>query len=138
MWACFHAARHADLALSVLDGTDMVLPVGENPEKWGLEDDEQDWSADLLPSAVESYLTEVLAAARRFLTAFEISDLERVPDTAAALGRAGIPTDTHDWLYRMWSGKPAAFLIRWPLMGHVGDHVGEMIATRNRMGPSAL
>jgi hypothetical protein len=39
-------------------------------------------------------------------------------------------------LRRMWTGKPAAWLIRCPLTGHIGNHVGEMLATRNRMGLS--
>jgi hypothetical protein len=33
----------------------------------------------------------------------------------------------------MWQGKPTAWLVRWPLLGHIGSHAGEMIATRNRM-----
>jgi len=36
----------------------------------------------------------------------------------------------------MWQGKPTAWLARWPLLGHIGSHAGEMIATRNRMGLS--
>ncbi len=63
-------------------------------------------------------------------------DLDAVPDTEAALARAGVGTDAFGWLYRLWSGQPAAFLVRWPLLGHVANHVGEMVATRNRMGLS--
>ena len=55
---------------------------------------------------------------------------------AAGLSRAGIGEDDVPWLRRMWTGKPAAWLIRWPLTGHIGNHVGEMLATRNRMGLS--
>jgi hypothetical protein len=75
-------------------------------------------------------------ATRRHLAALDADDLEVIPDTAAALAQAGVPVDTFDWLYRLWSDKPASFLVRWPLIGHVTTHVGEMVATRNRMGLS--
>jgi hypothetical protein len=34
------------------------------------------------------------------------------------------------------AGQPAAFFVRWPVIGHAINHVGEMIATRNRIGLS--
>ena len=47
---------------------------------------------------------------------------------------AGVPEDDFGWLYRLWDGKPAAYFLRWEVVGHVGNHVGEMIATRDRLG----
>lgn len=138
LWACFHGARHADLALSILTGAPLLLPAGGYPDGGGLEENEQPWSGELAPEAVDSYLTDVMAASRRYLAEVKPDDLDQVPDTGAALARNGIPTDNYDWLYRMWTGQPAAFLVRWPLMGHLGNHMGEMVATRNRMGLSAF
>jgi hypothetical protein len=136
-WACFHIARHADLALSVLTGDGLVL----TPDQWrgggGVEEDEQPWAEELLtPATVEEYLAAVIAATRTYLCALSVASLERIPETAAALEAASVAIDRYPWLYRMWSGQPAAFLVRWPLVGHLGNHVGEMIATRNRMGLS--
>ena len=47
-----------------------------------------------------------------------------------------MPRDRFDWLYAMWEGKPAAFFVSWEAIGHGVSHLGELIATRNRMGLS--
>jgi hypothetical protein len=137
-WACFHIARHADLALSVLSGSDLLAPPDQRRGGGGLEEEEQPWAgSEALPSgSVDAYLEAVLDATRRLLSTLGPNDLDRVPETAAALEAAGVGAADYPWLYRMWAGQPAAFFVRWPLVGHVGNHIGEMIATRNRMGLS--
>jgi hypothetical protein len=143
LWNTFHAARHASLALAVL-----------SPEWWperaawmdalvpkagpgiGVEEAAPPWADELSPERVDGYLDDVLAGARRFLAAGAALDLDAVPDASGGLIRAGIGPGEFGWLHRMWQDKPAAWLVRWPLLGHVGSHVGEMIATRNRMGLS--
>jgi hypothetical protein len=125
-WSTFHVARHADLALAALTGAPAAPGGG-----FGLSEAEEPAA---LPIDPEAYVTRTLAATRALLEDLEPADLDVVPDTAGALAAAGVPRDEYDWLYRMWDGRPAAFLVRWPLLGHVGNHVGEMIATRNRMG----
>jgi hypothetical protein len=79
----------------------------------------------------------VLSAARDLIAEVPLGDwLEQFPDTEAALVRAGVPRPHHGWLFEQWVGQPAAFFVRWPLIGHAANHIGEMIATRNRMGLS--
>jgi hypothetical protein len=73
--------------------------------------------------------------ARRFLVGVAL-DLDAVPDVSGGLTRTGIGPSEFGWLHRMWQDKRAAWLVRWPLLGHIGSHVGEMMATRNRMGLS--
>jgi len=142
LWACFHASRHADLAQSALTGGDLELDAwrdqlpGAVKTGGGVEEGEQPWSEDLAPAVVDGYLGAVCDRVQRTLGGLDPAALERVPDAPGALRRAGIDTEGFDWLYRMWDGKPAAFLVRWPLIGHVANHTGEMIATRNRMGLS--
>ena len=142
LWNTLHAARHASLALAVL-----------SPQSWpersawmdalaskagpgiGIEEAAPPWADELSPEQVDGYLDDVLAGVRRFLAAAAV-DLDAVPDASGALIRAGIAPGEFGWLHRMWQGRPAAWLVRWPLLGHIGSHVGEMIATRNRMGLS--
>jgi hypothetical protein len=142
LWNTLHAARHASLALAVL-----------SPEWWpersawldavvskagpgvGVEEAAPPWAGELSPAQVDGYLDDVLAGARRFLAAGAV-DLDAVPDASSALIRAGIAPGEFGWLHRMWQGRPTAWLVRWPLLGHIGSHTGEMIATRNRMGLS--
>jgi hypothetical protein len=97
----------------------------------GVEEAAPSWADELSPEQVDRYLDDVLAGARRFLAGPAI-DLDAVPDTGSAL-ISGIAPGEFSWLHRMWQGKPTAWLVRWPLLGHIGSHAGEMIATRNRM-----
>jgi hypothetical protein len=142
VWACFHSARHSDLAQAAMTGAGLVLDgwrdqlPGAVKSGGGMEEGEQPWADDLDPVLVDAYLGAVCDAGHRLLAGVAPDDLERVPDTSGALGRSGIDADAFGWLYRMWDGKPAAFLVRWPVIGHVANHTGEMIATRNRMGLS--
>jgi hypothetical protein len=141
-WATFHVARHAALALAVVGrgpltddprlasfGADAASPGN------GLQEVEQPWAAELDALAVDEFATSVFLDVRAYLTALSPDDLDDRPDTVERLRAAGIDDTVFGWLYRMWD-QPLAFLVRWPLIGHVTNHVGEMIATRNQMGLS--
>ncbi|MCU1415271.1 MAG: hypothetical protein JWN80_2611 [Microbacteriaceae bacterium] len=130
-WATYHVGRHAALALDVLgrrSATVALSPPGE-----GLQEVEQDWLADVSPEEADSYATAVFAEVRAYLSTGP--DLGSRPDVAAGLRASGIDENVFGWLYRMWD-QPVAFLVAWPLTGHISNHVGEMIATRNQMGLS--
>jgi hypothetical protein len=142
LWNTLHAARHASLALAVLsEGSSPERPawlddlVSKAGSGIGVEEAAPPWADELAPEQVDGYLGDVLAGARRFLARPGI-DLDAVPDAGGALIRAGIGPDEFGWLHRMWQDKPAAWLVRWPVLGHIASHLGEMIATRNRMGLS--
>jgi hypothetical protein len=145
LWNTFHLARHAALALDVLEpGAAPLAPdwlrrltgsTGGAVPVVGLDEAPALWAGELPAAEVDAYLTQVLASIRRFIGDPAL-DFDAEPDVAAGLSRAGIGEDDVPWLRRMWTGKPAAWLIRWPLTGHIGNHVGEMLATRNRMGLS--
>ena len=113
-WACFHAARHADLAQSAITGADLLLDgwraelPGAVKAGGGIEEGEQPWSGDLDPLLVDAYLLAVCDAGHRLVSELEPDELDRVPGTTGALERAGVDTGAFDWLYRMWSGKPTA------------------------------
>jgi hypothetical protein len=128
-WTTLHLARHADLALAVLTGA----PAARDGAH-GLGEIEPDDGPPLDGEDAGHYALSTLAAARAHLAA--APDLTAVPDAAAALERAAVPREAFGWLYEQWTGRPAAFFVRWPLIGHVHNHVGELIATRNRLGLS--
>jgi hypothetical protein len=130
-WATFHIARHADLGLAVLSGRE-PLQIGSS----GLGEIEQPGLAGLEAPHVYRYAESVLVASRDFATTLDPDSLERIPDSSATLEAAQVPADEFGWLYEQWAGKQAAFFIRWPLTAHVTSHIGEMIATRNRLGLS--
>jgi hypothetical protein len=120
LWNTFHAARHASLALAVLSAEPgperaawLDALVSKAGPGIGVEEAAPSWADELSPEQVDRYLDDV-------------------PDTGSAL-ISGIAPGEFSWLHRMWQGKPTAWLVRWPLLGHIGSHAGEMIATRNRM-----
>jgi hypothetical protein len=130
-WATFHVARHAELALAVLTRTGVT-----RSGSLGLGELEPQGPQPLDAESVERYAAGVFEATRTFGLNVDTGALETIPDTAATLVAAGVPRDELGWLYKQWVGKPAAFFIRWPLTAHATNHIGEMIATRNRLGLS--
>ncbi len=144
LWNTFHIARHAALALTLLSPG-----AGPGAPPWleglvrdegsvavaGLEEAAAPWGDSLSAADVDRYLEEVLARVREFLADPRV-DFDAIPDVSGGLARAGIGAGKVAWLQKMWTGKPVAWLVRWPLTGHVCNHVGEMLATRNRMGLS--
>jgi DinB superfamily len=143
LWATYHVARHADLALTVL-GADRehaelclaALPAEATEAGAGLQEVQQPWFALLSVDDVQEYAEAVFAAARAWLATATEADLDAKPDARAALQRAGLDAAAFDWLYDQWQAGGVALLARWPLSAHITHHVGEMVSTRNQMGLS--
>ena len=130
-WATYHVGRHAALALEVLgrpSSASTIMGPGS-----GLQEVEQDWFVEITAEHAAAYATAVFADVRSYFST--APDLDAKIDVVAGLRAAGIDETTFGWLYRMWD-QPVSFLVAWPLSGHVTNHVGEMIATRNQMGLS--
>jgi hypothetical protein len=132
-WTSLHIARHAQLALSALSGARVDAPVAGGD---GLDESEAAWAADLDAERVETYLFAVLDAAREYVAGLDVRVLAEVPDAERALAEADVPRERYGWLYAQWGGRPTAFFVRWPLLGHVRQHTGEVVATLNRLGLS--
>jgi hypothetical protein len=140
-WVTYHLSRHAALALCVLDHIPLsaspLVGAGVSADGGaGLDEAEQSWGANLDAGDVADYAHEVLVLVRERVARLDPDELDTVPDVDSILEASAVGRDGYGWLYAMWSGKPASFLVRWPIVGHVTNHVGEMIATRNRMGLS--
>jgi len=142
-WATFHVAKHAALALRVVGflepGPDERLASFDGQAAAGgagLQEVEQPWAASFDAAAVDEFASSVFGDVRRYLGTLSPAALDERPDVDAGLHAAGIDSDAFGWLYGMWGGQPLGFLVRWPLIGHVTNHVGEMISTRNQLGLS--
>jgi hypothetical protein len=145
VWGQFHVARHTALALSVLvpedpqpTGSFSEVTSGSTvvPDGAGLQEIEQPWGQGLTPDGVNAYSADVRDRARRYLAGLSPERLDEIPAVDEALEDAGVRQEEFGWLFEMWAGQPTAFFVRWPIIGHLANHVGEMIATRNRMGLS--
>ncbi len=142
VWTMWHIARHAALALDVVRGTAgephprlAGFPSEATTGGAGLQEVEQSWTAALDPDAVVAHLEAVLAEVRGFLSVASAEELDRRPDVRASLRAAGVDEQEFGWLHAQWDG-PVAFLVRWPMLGHVTHHVGELITVRNLLGLS--
>ncbi|MFC5501432.1 hypothetical protein ACFPJ4_04160 [Lysinimonas soli] len=141
-WAVFHVARHAALALRVA-GHDPAMSdsllAGLDPSVTapasGLHEVQQPFLEFIETPLLEAYALSVLDEVRAYLSHLDEATLEVAPDVAGGLRSAGIDEGEFGWLYSMWSAS-RGFLVRWPMIGHVTNHVGEMIATRNQLGLS--
>jgi len=144
VYVAWHTARHHDLAVNgVLRGVDEVLVdwadrVGVHGDTWrGLSEAEDlDLITVLDPEAVAGYLIAVIEHTRTWAADADLTVLDTVPDSAAALDKIGTPADRFDWLYSMWADKPAPFFLSWEAIGHGYSHLGELTSIRNRMGLS--
>ncbi|GGF20855.1 hypothetical protein [Subtercola lobariae] len=142
-WITFHVARHAALALSVVNETAGILDprldafdARATRGGSGLHEVQQPFTDTLDSAAVNAFAFSVFADVRSYLETLTDEALDALPDVETALDAAGVEHDTFDWLYRMWADQPIAFLVRWPLTGHLTHHVGELTGLRNQMGLS--
>tara|TARA_B100000315_G_scaffold19194_2_gene16930 strand:- start:5135 stop:5701 length:567 start_codon:yes stop_codon:yes gene_type:complete len=142
VYVAWHMARHQDLAVNgVLRGVDEVLDswgdrVGVDGDTWrGLaEGEDLDLVQQLDPTAVGQYLLAVIDSTLGWVSTGDLTVLDTVPDSTAALARIDTPEDRFDWLYSMWNEKPAHFFLAWEALGHGFNHLGELITLRNRLG----
>ena len=144
-WLAFHTAYHEDLAVNaVLGSAPTVLAAaredlglaGCDPARGLGETEDPAVSAALDLDALVAYVRDVHAAGAARLAGLDGSSLAAVPDSAAALGAAGVEEVAVPWLYRMWADKPGSFFVQWEAIGHRINHVGEMVSVRNRLGLS--
>ena len=140
----WHVARHHDLAINAaLLGRPQVLDAhpavadGEVLVWAGLpEAEDHEFTTRLDPVAVATYHAAVNESTRAWLADADLAILGEVIDAPSALTAAGVDEEGFPWLHRMWSGQTGAFFVQWEAVGHQINHLGEMVAVRNRMGLS--
>ncbi len=143
-YALWHMSRHHDVAVNkMIRGVDEVIDswadrVGVGDDLWrGLAEAQDHELVDVLdPEAVDGYVAAVIEETARWVETADLSVLEEVPDSTAALASLGTPEDRFGWLYAMWADKPGSFFLQWEAIGHGYNHLGELISIRNRMGLS--
>ena len=140
-----HVTVHQDLAVhTVLGGQSprfvaaaagLGLDAGASPLASLQEAEDPELTRALDLAALQGYAAEVhddVAAALAQVTATELEARPPAGERLAAVG--GVDYDQAPWLYAMWDGKPAAWFVRWELIGHAQGHVGEMVSVRDRLG----
>ena len=121
-YVLWHLARHHDVAVNrLLRGRPEVVGewtdrLGVSTDLWrGLaEGEDQDLVADLDPVTVSDYTLAVIDESIGWTRTADLTTIDHVPDSGAALADLGAPENSFDWLYSMWAGKPGSLSVRMP------------------------
>jgi len=140
-----HVTVHQDLAAQTALGgqaprftalaAGLGLDAGASPVASLQEAEDPELTRTLDLAALQAYAAEVHDDVAAVLAQLTTTELEARPPAAERLATVGgVGFDEAPWLYEMWDGKPAAWFVRWELIGHVQGHVGEMVSVRDRLG----
>lgn len=147
VWLVWHLARTEDVAVNVMvNDAPQVLETGGWGERMritdrrigtGFEESEVEAlskAADV--EAVDGYWQAVRGATDAWLPTVPAGAFDAVPDVRGRLSAIApiAPPKALEGLIAFWGGRPAAFLIRFPLINHGFLHLGEMFAIRGRLG----
>jgi hypothetical protein len=143
-WLRFHTAWHEDLAVqSVLRGCEPLLETwrerlgldGVAPHEGLGEAEVPEMTARLDVEAAGAYARAVHEATTNWFGSTSLDVLEDVPPAGERMiDLAGVGHDAVPWLHKMWDAKPGSWLLQWEAIGHPINHIGEMVAVRNRLG----
>ena len=115
--------------------TELGLDAGASPLASLQEAEDPELTRALDLAALQGYAAEVHDDVASALAQFTAAELEAQPPAVERLAAVGgVDYDYAPWLYAMWDGKPAAWFVRWELIGHAQGHVGEMVSVRDRLG----
>jgi hypothetical protein len=140
-----HVTVHQDLAVHTalagrpprftVEAAALGLARGASPLASLQEAEDVDVTSALDLPALRLYAADVHRDARAMLAELDVNELAAVADAAGRLADVGgVPHEDAPWLHAMWSGKPAAWFVRWEVIGHAQGHVGEMVNVRDRLG----
>jgi hypothetical protein len=140
-----HVTVHQDLAVHTAlagrtprfaaEADALGLGRGTSPLASLQEAEDVDVTSALDLSALRRYSADVHRDARAMLAGLDLAQLGSAPDAAGRLADVGgIAEEDAPWLHAMWTGKPAAWFVRWEVIGHAQGHVGEMVSVRDRLG----
>jgi DinB family protein len=140
-----HVTVHQDLAAQTALGgqaprfqavaAGLGLDAGASPLASLQEAEDPELTRTLDLTALQAYAAEVHDDVGTVLAQLTTAELEARPPAGERLATVGgVGFDEAPWLYAMWDGKPAAWFVRWELIGHAQGHVGEMVSVRDRLG----
>ena len=142
----FHVSLHADMALQAVIRAKSPLVNGWRdrlgltnllPHKGLPEAEDAGVVANIQVPHLLEYAGAVHAETAAWIAAADLAQLDEVPPASERLRRYGlVSVDSVPWLHAMWTDKPVSWFVQWECVGHVLNHLGEMVAVRNRMGLS--
>lgn len=145
-WLVFHLSYHQDLAVrTAVLGQPPILtewrPVlgldGAAPHDGLGEAEQPEVAAALVVTQLTGYARHVHEATQVWLRDADLALLDTVPPAGERMaGLADVTEDAVPWLHAMWRDKPGGWFVQWEAVGHVHNHVGEMISVRSRLGLS--
>jgi hypothetical protein len=142
----FHTTVHADYAVrAVVRGAEPLLVSWRHrlgldaiaPDRGVGEAEDAGVVAALDAEALLHYAQAVHADTQAWLAEADLGRFDDVPPASQRLSRyGGVDPEALGWLRTMWADKAVWWHVQWEGTGHLLNHVGEMVAVRNRMGLS--
>ena len=144
-WLLFHLSYHQDLALnSVVLGQPPLL--ADHRDRLGLaglaaheglgEAELPEVTTALELDRLSHYAAAVHQATSRHLATADLGRLDDEVHLGGLADTSGVRQDDVPWLYAMWAGRTAGWMVQWETIGHVHGHIAEMISVRGRLGLS--
>jgi DinB family protein len=146
-WIVWHLARAEDVVINaivrdvpqVLDSGGWAARMGVADHRIGTGFEESEVEAlsraiDVV--ALDDYWQAVRGGTDAWLPTVPAAAFDAVPDVRGRLAAIApvAPPKALEGLIAFWQGRPAAFLVRFPLINHGFLHLGEMFAIRGRLG----
>ena len=142
----FHVSLHADMALQAVicaksplvnSWRDRLGLTNLLPHKGLPEAEDAGVVANIQVPHLLHYAAAVHTETAAWIATADLTQLDEIPPASERLRKYGlVSVDSVPWLHAMWTDKPVSWFIQWECIGHVLNHLGEMVAARNRMGLS--
>jgi hypothetical protein len=149
-WLIWHIARVEDVAINtVIRDVPQVLTRGRWADRLridltqmgtGSSDEEvDDFGKHVDTEQLIAYWDALGADTDAWIKALPLESLDEVPDVRERLKTApGYVSPAGAWVEDIWNNKPASFFLRWVVIGHGNQHIGEMQAVRGQLGIKGL
>lgn len=142
----FHVSLHADMALQAViraksplvnSWRDRLGLTNLLPHKGLPEAEDAGVVANIQVPHLLHYAAAVHTETAAWIATSDLTQLDEIPPASERLRKYGlVSVDSVPWLHAMWTDKPVSWFVQWECIGHVLNHLGEMVVVRNRMGLS--
>lgn len=143
-WVIWHMARTEDVTIHAISRGQPQILVRDNwPDRIGMNelrqgtgftDEEVAGFSAVNVDEVEAYWQAVRAETEAWLEKLKPEDLEEETSKENAKAVKEKAPDIPDGLIQFWGGRPVGFLLRFGVLWHHMQHIGEMQSIRGRMG----
>jgi hypothetical protein len=148
-WLVWRITRNQDVVINAIireqpqifdaDGWPERLGHGDIRIGTGFTEPEADaFNASVDVAELNRYWHAVRDSTKAWLDGLDVSELDRVADTAGLEGRAGRVWGNETWVFDIWSGRAVADHFNYFVVSHANQHYGAIQTIAGRLGVKLL